>query len=35
MRLMTVCALTTALAVASCAVGEDKKPTRPPLDAKE
>jgi FKBP-type peptidyl-prolyl cis-trans isomerase len=34
--MLTLFALTTALALASCATGEDKKgPTRPPLDSKE
>ena len=35
MRLMTICTLAAALAVAAFATGEDKKPERPKLDAKE
>jgi FKBP-type peptidyl-prolyl cis-trans isomerase len=35
MRLLTVFALAVALATAPFAAGEDKKPSRPPLDAKE
>src|SRR3954471_7947440 len=35
MRLMTICALAAAFAVAPFAAGEDKKPERPKLDAKE
>ena len=35
MRLMTICALAAAFAVAPFAAGEDKKLERPKLDAKE
>ncbi len=35
MRLLSVLALAAAFAVAPFAAGEDKKPERPPLDAKE
>ncbi len=35
MRLMTICALSAALALAPFAAGEDKKLERPQLDAKE
>ena len=35
MRLLTVFALAASFAFAPFAAGEDKKPTRPPLDAKE
>lgn len=35
MRLMTICVLAAAFAVAPFAAGEDKKPERPKLDAKE
>lgn len=35
MRVMTMCALAAVFAVAPFATGEDKKPERPKLDAKE
>ncbi|MFM8274946.1 MAG: FKBP-type peptidyl-prolyl cis-trans isomerase [Gemmata sp.] len=35
MRLMTTCALAAAFALAPFAAGQDKKPERPKLDAKE
>ncbi len=35
MRLMTICAVAAAFAFAPFAAGEDKKPERPKLDAKE
>ena len=35
MRLVTICTLAAVFAVAPFAIGEDKKPERPALDAKE